>query len=116
MQSRKKIVLVIGMLVCFLIAVGYKTKNKMLKTKAVDEKLSALPQFNFTTAGDQYLNSFNLNDTEKILLVAFNSECDDCHTETKEILGNVSELDDFNIILLSNQPLDEVKKFSKCLS
>lgn len=75
------------------------------------KKGEKLPEFTYNTLDGKPFSSNNLKANTKLMIVYFNPLCDLCQEETKEILSNINYFDNIQILMISPNPLEEVKRF-----
>lgn len=113
MRKYKKGVLIILLLgvVAFL---GISIGNKLSQKKEVAERIQQIPNFSFNTI--QQGASFNQNNISKSkpkLFIYFNSECDYCHAEAKQIAQNLSKLNHVQMVFVSYESVETAKTFAE---
>jgi len=85
---------------------------KMVKSKEeLVNRISAMPKFTMTTA-DSLLISIDSGYTNTpLVLIYFNSKCDHCISEAKEIVDSQAQLEGIEMIFISLEPLHKIKQF-----
>lgn len=104
--------LVIVIVLCtsgFLITGILKKNNSNLSSK---QKRSVLPEAPLL---DLDSLRFDLSSIENkpLVLIHFNSECDHCQYEAKDIKKNVEGFSGVNLIFMSSEPISRIEAFSR---
>jgi hypothetical protein len=84
--------------------------NKAQKHKQISEKISELPSFSFITLSNETFNSSEIK-RGPVLLVRFHRECEHCQYEISELLKSSIPGCGANIILVSSDYPDSIRKF-----
>ena len=77
--------LIIAIVLLFLSFMGFQIVQKLQYKKQVQQQLSTLPEFNFQTLEGSAFTKANLPKNNKAVFIYFNTECDYCFYETKDI-------------------------------
>lgn len=88
----------------------YTVYQKMNKAKQVSERISALPSLPMVDL-DSATYTFP-DDGNRIALVHFNSTCEHCHAEARDIRQNASSVDSLKVIFVSTESIEEIKGFA----
>jgi len=84
----------------------------MIKQKA-NKQLKLLPNLKLTSLDSLTINVLDFIEPNKSVIISlFNTDCDHCKQELKEIMSIISNVD-INVILISSEPIFHVKKYIK---
>jgi len=72
-----------------------------------------MPKFLFIGLNNSIFDSDILDTDSCILLIFFNTHCDFCQFELKELEKRIPEFKNTEFVLVSAEPLDTLKKFNK---
>ena len=79
----KKVIIVV--VVLFLVVMGVQVLKKLQHKEQVQQALAILPDFNFYTLEGASFTNAQLPQNNKIVFIYFNTECEYCFYETKDI-------------------------------
>ncbi|ELR69721.1 hypothetical protein C900_04698 [Fulvivirga imtechensis AK7] len=103
---KKKAILTLAFLLLLTIGwVGFKGIRRLNKKAAIEKKQGDLSLM---------LNQINQADTDitpTTILIFFNSECEHCQEEIKEVSKNIGELKKYQLFLISYEPENEALAF-----
>lgn len=103
------IVCILG-IVSFLsykVAIGTQEKNE------IAEQLETIPEFEFLTLEQQPFTKADLKPNLNTIFIYFNSQCDFCQHEAQSISNNLDSFKNVQIIFISTESIDTIKKFSE---
>lgn len=112
---RKKLFLFL-VLIFVLGLLGYLSYNIATKTKEkkeIEQQLQILQKFEFTSLEDTSFTSSDINTNLNTILVFYNSGCDFCHHEAEGISEYKNQFTDTQILFISEEPLDSIRKFAQ---
>jgi peroxiredoxin len=98
--------LVIGLLL-FLICKSLDKKNQTLTN------IQTLPNFHFKTLDGVDYSKNNITENRPVIIIYFNSECEHCIYEVKEITKNIERFSSYQIILTSSETTDKIIAFKE---
>lgn len=112
---KKKYVILIIFILLFSITgiLLYKTVNKIEAKKKISEKLQNLPELTLLTTDSTHFHNSKINPNQPSVLIYFNSECQFCQYEAKEIKNNILDFKDVNLLMISTEPLSKISAFAK---
>lgn len=92
----------------FLMNLTLETNNS---NKAVKQKRSVLPAVSLLALDSA---QFDLSTVENkpLVLIHFNSECDHCQYEAKDIKKNAESFSGANLVFMSSEPLSKIESFA----
>ena len=79
----KKVIIVV--VVLFLFVMGVQVLKKLQHKEQVQQALAILPEFSFCTLEGGSFTNAQLPQNNKIVFIYFNTECEYCFYETKDI-------------------------------
>ena len=91
---------------------GYNVISKIKEKNAIAKNIKYIPEFSLTTlSGDNFFKN-NLKPNTPTIFIYFNSDCDFCQHEAKSISENINKFIDIQIIFVSTESIESIKKFS----
>lgn len=110
---KKKVRLGLGVLVFAIVTLlGYKVVTKLNYKKEVAERIKIIPNFSFFDLKGKKFTETNLKN-EPTVFIYFNSDCDYCQSEATKIQERLSEFRDVQLIFVSFESKEGIKKFAK---
>lgn len=91
---------------------GYGMFIKIQQKKEVAARIERVPDFSFKTLAGKDFTNTQLAGATTIFLY-FNSECEYCQEEAKEIKKSLSKFKNVQLIFVSNETLEKIKFFSE---
>lgn len=86
-----------------------KIKNK----NAITEQIQRIPEFSFSTIRDSIIfTNNNLRTDKATLIIYFNTDCNHCVYEAEQIGKNITKFKEFQIIMVSYENKEILKKFA----
>lgn len=114
MSMKKKLKIIIGILLISIIGyLGYSIGNKLNYKKEVAERIKTIPEFSFKTLNGKLFTQNNISSTLPKLFVYFNSECDFCQGEAKQIKDNIEQLKNVQLLFVSFEDSKGIKTFAE---
>lgn len=111
---KKYIKPIIGIiLISVLVFLGYNISKKISYKKEVAERIKTIPEFSFFTLNNEVFSEEELNKNTYKLFVYFNSDCDYCQSEATQISESLTQFKDTQLIFVSFEPIEGIKKFAK---
>lgn len=84
-----------------------------VNAQAQPTKKEQLPAFTITlTSGNTFSNK-NLVKNQPLMLMYFSPTCDHCKAFTKQLTDSIKSFSGKQIVMISYQPMDEIKAFEK---
>lgn len=111
---RKKIVL--SIIICLLgatLLLVVKTIYRIEDRKQIAKNISHLPDLTIAKTDSTGLLLDSIVNNKPLVLIAFNTTCDICQHEIKDILDNIIRFDKVKIVMISSEPMDSIIKFQK---
>jgi peroxiredoxin len=102
-------IITIGLLVLII----YKIVIKINHKKEVAVFIKKMPKFEYKTYDGKIFNNHNLKKNTPTLFIYFNSECDFCNHEAKQIKDNIEKLRDVQIVFVSFEKSEPIIFFLK---
>ena len=110
----KKIILA-GVILLILSGVGYMgnsiLKNVELKKKLID--LTPMPEFNFKTLEGTDFHKSDLVKDMPVLIIYFNPNCDECQSETKQLVKHIDLFKNAQILMVTPVENELAEEFSE---
>ena len=114
MIARKNIARLILTLVLFTVFyLGYRVVTKVRAKSRIENQINQLHAYNLFNLDSTFQEQSFLENRKKTMIILFNSECDHCGNELAEIDKNIDQLLSVNILMISTEPINTIKKFTK---
>lgn len=91
---------------------GYGIVQKITHKKEINDRTTHVPVFQFTDLEGRAFTQKDIAD-KTTWLVYFDSSCEFCRMEIKDIVKNKAALSDIEMVLVSTEERDVLQKFSK---
>jgi len=102
------VLLLLGLTVFFLF-------NKIQKTQYKKESYQSIPSFQITDINGHIVTEAILQDSQTVMFMYFNPDCDLCRKEIIGIKENESVLSQGQIIFFSESPADSIQQFLRTI-
>lgn len=106
----KKVIIVV--VVLFLVVMGVQVLKKLQHKEQVQQALAILPKFSFYTLEGGSFTNAQLPQNNKIVFIYFNTECEYCFYETKDISEQLERFKATTLLLVSNEKKEAIKAFA----
>jgi len=106
----KKVIIVV--VVLFLAVMGVQVLKKLQHKEQVQQALAILPKFSFQTLEGSTFTKANLPKNNKAVFIYFNTKCDYCFYETKDISEQLERFKSTILLLVSNESKEAIKSFA----
>lgn len=106
----KKVIIVV--VVLFLVVMGMQVLKKLQHKEQVQQALAILPDFSFCTLEGASFTNAQLPQNNKIIFIYFNTECEYCFYETKDISEQLERFKATTLLLVSNEKKEAIKAFA----
>lgn len=90
---------------------SYKIYKTINKKSAIEKATASLPVFRFYTLQGQPFTNDSLQKDQSTVFTYFNTGCEHCQYEVVQIIKNEKQLNQANLLMISNQPVQELKAF-----
>nr|WP_299422521.1 redoxin domain-containing protein [uncultured Emticicia sp.] len=110
-SSRKYIFVTIGLI--FVVLIGYMVFGIFAtaqKKKEIIANTQQLPNFKATQL-DKHIFASNDLPTKPTVIIFFNTECEHCQYEAKEIAQNRAAFEGINLLMISSEEISKIKAF-----
>lgn len=97
--------------VAVIVFLLYKIVSTANKRSATDERIAWLPAFTFYNLDSTLFTNDSLPDGRNTVIMYFNTGCEHCQYETGQIIKHANELQSANFLMISIQPVKELKSF-----
>ena len=98
--------------VLFLAVMGVQVLKKLQHKEQVQQALAILPNFSFYTLEGASFTNAQLPQNNKIVFIYFNTECEYCFYETKDISEQLERFKATTLLLVSNEKKEAIKAFA----
>jgi peroxiredoxin len=106
-MKKKGLLVVMGLLFCGALFFLYQTFQIINKKRERMEHITQLPKVSFLTIDER---TIYLDNTQNFtVLLHFNSQCDVCIEELKQIIEAIDEFKQTEIIMASSESLDSIR-------
>lgn len=85
-----------------------------IKTKSnIQQGLKEMPDFTFEDINNRTYSLSNIDPHKSTIFIYFNTECDHCQYEVRELKNNINKFSNTSILLISSEPISIIKEFYK---
>ncbi|WP_336128007.1 peroxiredoxin family protein [Mesoflavibacter sp. CH_XMU1422-2] len=113
-MRKKTILIIVAVTVLGLLSfLGYNVISKTKEKNQIAKQLEIIPEFEFLTLDQKPFTKANLKTNLNTIFIYFNSECDFCQHEAQSISNNLDSFKNVQIIFISTESIDTIKKFSE---
>lgn len=105
--------LIVVILISVLVFLGYNISKKISYKNEVAERIKAIPEFTFLTMNNKTFSNKKLSKNTYRLFVYFNSDCDYCQSEAKQISEKLTDFKTTELIFVSFESIEGIKQFAK---
>lgn len=112
---KKSLKIILPVLALALLAfLGYKVWAKIQYKNEVVENTESIPDFNYQNIGNkESLNRRDLRKNLPVVFIYFNSECEYCQHEAREIQENIAAFNKTQLLFVSTEKPAKIKEFAK---
>ncbi|MFN6944982.1 MAG: peroxiredoxin family protein [Cytophagaceae bacterium] len=110
---RKFITVRFVVLICMVFAFAGWQKNLLGMNAEESLKKEKMPKFLYYTLDGKNFTHSDLKKGARYMFVYFNPHCDICQDEAVEIINNLDMLMDIQVVMVSPNDVEDVKKFVK---
>lgn len=107
----KNIILILALGISVLL--GYQIVKKFQEKQKLVQSIETIPNFSFKTLDDSLFTKEHLHDGLPTVFLYFNSECEFCQHEARNISENIHLLKDIQLVFVSTEPIEKIKEFSE---
>ncbi len=101
------IVIAIALVSTLVVRLIYKVNQKQIAVKTT----KTLPDFKFKTLDNQDYSTSMLGPNKSVIFLYFNTECDHCQYEARELPRHIHEFANSTILMISAESMDKIKEF-----
>ncbi|PIB33049.1 hypothetical protein BFP78_01955 [Gaetbulibacter sp. 5U11] len=113
-MRKKTILIIVAVTVLGLLSfLGYNVISKTKEKNQIAKQLETVPEFEFLTLDQKPFTKANLKTNLNTIFIYFNSQCDFCQHEAQSISDNLDSFKNVQIIFISTESIDTIKKFSE---
>lgn len=113
-MRKKTILIIVAVTVLGLLSfLGYNVISKTKEKNQIAKQLEIIPEFDFLTLEQQPFTKADLKPNLNTIFIYFNSQCDFCQHEAQSISNNLDSFKNVQIIFISTESIDTIKKFSE---
>ncbi|MGE8341058.1 MAG: TlpA family protein disulfide reductase [Flavobacterium sp.] len=92
---------------------GYQIISRINYKKEVQQNIKTIPKFSYSNVNGENFTNENLRENTSVIFIYFNTDCEYCNEETKMIEENIKRLKDIQIIFISFENINKIKKFAQ---
>lgn len=100
---------VIGFLGCMVMAITLKYKE----SEAQRKRISTLPSFKLERLEYGFFTDDDLTANRPLILLYFNSTCEFCRAEAREIKNRIESFKEIQLVFVSTEEKIDIKKFAE---
>jgi len=103
---------ILAVIGCALAFLSYSIYKKIQYKKEVAERISFIPAFSFVQLNGQVFTSKDIQRNKNTLFVYYNSECEYCQSEARQIQENLVGFKNTQLIFISFEPMEDIQNFA----
>lgn len=103
--------IIIVSVLCAMAWMANASFKKVQVAKSIKEKRKKLPVFSLASLDSLSIESYSFEDTP-LVLIYFNSECDHCQYEVRDIKKNIADFSKATVVFMSSEPLTKINAFA----
>src|SRR5690606_35979325 len=111
MKNTKRII--VSVVLGFLGYMAYAVTSKYMEKESVRKRISTIPAFRFERLGDGVFTDEDLTANRPLILLYFNSSCEFCRAEAREIKNNLEKLRAIQMVFVSTEEKIDIRKFAE---
>ncbi len=100
-------------MVCVTLFLVLKTVYRIKDKKQIANNIASLPDLTIIKTDFNSLKINSITSNNSIILIAFNTTCDVCQHEIKDILDNIKRFEKVKIVMISSEPMDSIINFQR---
>lgn len=81
--------------------------------KEVQQNIKTIPEFSYSNVNGENFTNENLKEHTPVIFIYFNTDCEYCNEETKMIQENIERFKNIQIIFISFENINLIKKFAQ---
>ncbi len=109
---KKKLKYLIVIIISFILILAIcKLFFFIHEKRTIKDRTSQMPEFEMKTIHEMLFTKENIDRAYPILFLYFNSECDYCLIEIKEIVRNIEKFENIRIFLVSSESVQRILTF-----
>lgn len=109
MYQYKRVLLIIFISTIYFLV--YQITSKINHKKEVEQNIKNIPEFSYLDINGKTFTNKNLRKAIPVIFIYFNTECEYCNEEAKMIHENITHFKDFQLIFISFEKPQQIKKF-----
>lgn len=113
MRKKSIVVLLFISIVGILAYLGYSIVAKTNQKKVIAKQLQLIPEFELLTLHGELFTNKNLRPNLNTVFIYFNSECDFCQHEAKDISNTIERFKNTQFIFVSVEPIEVIQNFAE---
>ena len=113
MNKNKILITVIIGIISLLSYLGYSVITKVKQKNKISKQIQTIPKFELKTLDNVSFTNQNLKQNVSTVFIYFNSDCDFCHHEAKNISQNLNKFKNVQFIFVSFEETEVIKKFAE---
>lgn len=114
MSMKKKVKIIIGLILISIIGyLGFSIGKKLKHKKEVAERIQEIPEFSFKDLNGKLYTRNQISAKHPKLFIYFNSDCDFCQVEGKQIQEHLEELKNVQILFISFEEVTGINSFAE---
>ncbi len=111
MKSTK--MLIVSVVCGFLGYMAYAVTVKYMEKESLRDRISTIPSFHFDRLEDGVFTERDLAANRPLVLIYFNSSCEFCRIEAREIKDKIGKFDAIQLVFVSTEEKTEIQNFAE---
>ncbi|MFN7118594.1 MAG: peroxiredoxin family protein [Saprospiraceae bacterium] len=92
---------------------AFSIPRKLREQAQQQERVQALPAFQFGTLNNTFFSNDNLKSNQSALVIYFNPDCEHCQYEARAIRDSLHRFAAVNVLLVSDEPMERLQQFAQ---
>lgn len=113
MRKKTIIISLLFSVIGMLAYLGYSIVTKTNQKNFIAQQIKTIPEFELLTLQEELFTNKNLQPNLNTVFIYFNSKCDFCQQEAKDISNNIEEFKSTQFIFVSRESFEVIQNFSQ---
>ncbi|MFN7259362.1 MAG: TlpA family protein disulfide reductase [Cyclobacteriaceae bacterium] len=109
-MKRKVLLLLTAMILLFIGILIVNTFSLFKKKEELSTRLLKLVKIPLVDLDSAKLQ---ITSNKKLIVVYYSTTCGNCQSELEDIMENIHQFDEYNVVLISMESINEIKRFVK---
>ena len=101
------------MAIAISVFVGYNLVSTVIRKQQVAKNIKTIPNFKYKNTNGGFFEKANLSPNKKTVFLYFNTTCEFCQEETKQIKANLEKFKNVQLVFVSFEKPEIITKFAQ---